>query len=138
MNMGDKSDEKMYAALNLLDRQLLDDENVPCGKVDDLELTFVVANDPKAVEPVVTGIYTSPGALADRLPRGIGPVIRNVWKILRPDEDPQPVRIPWAAVKTLDSAIHLSVNRQKAGLMRSEDWVRTNIIDRIPGLHEGE
>ena len=132
--MSAADDEKrLLAAFEILDRQLLDSEGMPCGKVDDLQLDFLPGDDPRSDGPVVTHILTNPGALANRLSRPTKAIVRTVWSVLRPDEDPQPQAIPWKAVHKLDYAIHLGIHRDEAGLMRSENWVRRNIIGRIPG-----
>ena len=115
--------------LDVLDRQVLDDEDVPCGKVDDIELGFV---DGRGRPPVVTALLLSPGALGPRLER-VGRLLVALWRRLHPERDPKPIRVEWKHVEKLDYAIHLSVNRQDAGLTRAHDWVRDNVIGRIPG-----
>lgn len=112
----------------LLDKQLLDSEGQPCGKVDDL--VFDVEGSGR---PVMTSILVGPGALGDVLPGWPGRVMRAVWKRLHPNKDPQPIAIPWADVERVDYAVHLTVQREEAGLTVSEDWARELIISKIPG-----
>ena len=52
------------AALQLLDRQLIDSDGAAAGKVDDLELTELEDGS-----LVVTAVLSGPGALAPRLGR---------------------------------------------------------------------
>jgi sporulation protein YlmC with PRC-barrel domain len=113
--------------LELLDRQLLDNAGEPCGRVDDLELEL---NDEGLF---VTAILTNPGAFGVRIGGRMGRTIVNIWRRLHDLADPQPIRLPWSAVAKIDSAVHLNVDRDSAGLTRSERWART-YLERIPGL----
>lgn len=118
--------------LEILDRQLEDRNGHVCGKVDDLELTM--PSDPDAHgAPFVTAILCGPGAVGHRLPPPFGRWLRAAWRRWRNEEDPDPVRIAWAAVSRIDYEIHLTVDAQQAGLTSSEDWVRRHLIGRIPG-----
>ena len=119
---------ELELGLDLLDRQLLDSRGAPCGKVDDLEL-YVFADGP----PRLVAILVGPGALGPRISGFVGRWIVNVWRRLHPDRDPEPVRIPWEWVEKVDYAIHLKVDATTAGLVRSEEWARIRLIDRIPG-----
>jgi hypothetical protein len=122
-------DDKVDLALELLDRQLIDSEGTPCGKVDDLELTML--EDGQA--PVVTHILTNPGALAPRLRGRMGKIVHAVWKRLHEDCPPKPTAIDWRLVGKADFAVHLTVQREEAGLMRTELWALKTIVEKIPG-----
>jgi hypothetical protein len=61
--------QRLDAALELLDRQLLDRDGTPAGKVDDLELTD---SGEGLKQPYVTAILTGPGALAAASTPGSG------------------------------------------------------------------
>jgi hypothetical protein len=114
--------------LELLDRQLLDSEGEPCGKVDDLELAYDGSG-----RPVVTALLVNPGALAPRL-GWAGHLVHAVWHRLHPDRSPSPIRLGWEVVAKIDFAVHLTVHRREAGLTRSEDWVYERVVSKIPGL----
>ncbi|MEA2433735.1 MAG: hypothetical protein QOG54_1192 [Actinomycetota bacterium] len=114
--------------LELLDKQILDVQDFPCGKVDDLEL--VLGDDGRG--PIVTAIFTSPEALGRRLGGIVGRSMVTVWRRLHPNKDPHSNRIEWSDVEKIDYALHLNVGRTVAGLVLSESWAR-KFIERIPG-----
>ncbi|MDQ3533627.1 MAG: hypothetical protein M3456_14910 [Actinomycetota bacterium] len=122
------SDRSIDLALELLDRQLLDSEGKECGKVDDLE--FEVG---ETGLPVLTNILVGPGALGPAFSRWPGRVMTAIWRRLHPNKVPEPVRIAWSDVERVDYEVHLTVQREEAGLTRSEDWARDFLIGRIPG-----
>ena len=120
--------EPLEVGLELLDKQLLDVQDFPCGKVDDIELELT--DDGRG--PIITAIVTSPEALGRRLGGPLGKAMVAVWRRLHPDKDPRPNRIEWSDVEKIDYALHLNVGRTVAGLVESETWARHR-IDRIPG-----
>jgi hypothetical protein len=116
-------------ALHVLDRQLIDSEGTPCGKVDDLELTVLQEGQ----APVVTHILTNPGALAPRIRGRTGKIMHALWRRFHESWPPRPVTIDWKLVGKADYAVHLTVQRGEAGLMRSEEWALHTIVEKIPG-----
>jgi len=97
---------RLDAALELLDRQLIDSEGRLAGKVDDLELT-----DPgdSLEQPLVTAILTGPAALAGRLHTPVGRRLAQVAaRLLAPGHD-HPFRVPLDQVQAVDSAVRLRV-----------------------------
>ena len=116
------------AALELLDRQIVDANGELAGKVDDLELTFA---DEPGQPPYVSAILTGPGALSHRIGGRIGAWIDEAHRRLT--EDPRPPSISFGVVKHLDNHLELSVTRDVLGTMRFDDWTRERVVDRIPG-----
>jgi hypothetical protein len=122
------------AALNLLDRQIIDPDGRLLGNADDLELTE--RDDGRLV---VTALLTGPGALGPRLGGRLGQWTVAVWRRLRADSDPEPGRIDAADISRIDSAIHLSVRPDDPDLDGLERWVDEYVVSRIPGAtHEPE
>ena len=120
--------EVVDAALELLDRQIVDANGEMAGKVDDLELAFAAGpGDP----PFVDGILTGPGALAHRLGGRLGAWLDSAQRRL--SEDPRPPSISFGVVKRLGNHLELSVSRRDLGTMKFERWTRERIVDRIPG-----
>jgi sporulation protein YlmC with PRC-barrel domain len=119
------------AALDLLDRQIVDRDGRLSGKVDDLELSAPEDGDGGA--PTVTAILAGPGALAHRLGGRLGRWVESVHARLHPSSAPEPARIPIGVVKGVGSTVQLSVAKGDLELSRFEDWVRERFVGRIPG-----
>lgn len=122
------------AALQLLDRQILDKDGEMAGKVDDLELT--VPEDGSA--PIVTAILAGPGALAPRVAGSLGAWIRSFRRRMAPSESKDMGRISFGVVKVVNNHVEITVSRHELDVDRSERWA-LRVISRIPGSeHEPE
>jgi sporulation protein YlmC with PRC-barrel domain len=119
----------LEAGLHLLDRQLVDKEGRLAGKVDDLELELPEGGGP----PVVTAILAGPGALSRRLGGRFGAWLEAVANRLREGDHRRPARIPFAVVKSVGSAVDLSVAKAELETDRLEAWTREHVIGRLPG-----
>jgi sporulation protein YlmC with PRC-barrel domain len=119
----------LEAALQLLDRQLVDADGRLAGKVDDLELTFPDGGGP----PLVTAILAGPGALSRRVGGRLGAWLEAVANRLRDGDDRQPARVPFSAVTEIGSAIKLRVAKAELETDRLEAWTRDRIIGKLPG-----
>jgi len=107
--------------LHVLDRQVLDNADVPIGHVDAVEVDGVEpggALDP-TTPPVVTNLVLNSG-LWPRLFGG------------RPPES-KLHRVPWSAVSKIGTAIELGEPGSSFDVTWSEHWVRDQVIARIPG-----
>jgi sporulation protein YlmC with PRC-barrel domain len=120
--------EIVDAALQLLDRQIVDVNGELAGKVDDLELTFA---DEPGRPPYASAILTGPGALSHRIGGRLGRWIDDAHRRL--SEDARPPSISFGVVKRIDNHLELSVPRRDLGTMRFDDWTREKIVGRIPG-----
>jgi hypothetical protein len=116
------------AGLSLLDRQIIDVDDLFAGNVDDLELTV-----PDEGAPYVTAILAGPGSLSRRIGGRIGSWIESVHARLHPSSDPVPAPISWGVVTEVGSAVRLSVPRSALEVDLFESWVREHVIGRIPG-----
>jgi hypothetical protein len=121
------------AVLHLLDRQIVDPDDLLVAKVDDLELTRR-ADGRWAVSAILTG----PGALGPRLHGRLGEWVGAVWRRLHPDADPAPSRIPMSDVVDIDSAVTVGRRRDALQVDGFEVWVRDHIIGRLPGSRHAE
>ena len=108
------------ARLHLLDRQVLDVDDVPVTTVDDLDVEGVERTREKETEPPhITALLTGP-VLGTRIFGGRPP--RHLW-----------IRVPWSDVSNVDVVVSLGVSGEGLEATWQERWVRDQIIRRIPG-----
>lgn len=110
------------AELHLLDRQILDRDDVPVVTVDDLELTDIPYDqpiDPGTPPPVITALVSG-SALWTRMFGGRPPRSRLH-------------RIPWSDVARVDIVVSLGVPGEQLDVTWVERWARDHIVARIPG-----
>lgn len=117
------------AALNLLDRQVLDPDGHMVCNVDDLEL----AEPEGGGAPYVSAILAGPAALAPRFGGLLGRWVLAVQRRLHPAEDPEPARIDFGVVDEVGPSVKISLRREKTQPNAFEDWCRENVIAKIPG-----
>jgi len=121
---------RLDAALELLDRQLIDSDGTLAGKVDDLELTDPGGN---LEQPRVTAILSGPAALGGRLHTPVGRWLARVAdRLLAPDHD-QLSRVPFDQVEAVATDIRLRVAAGELGVGAGEARVRERLIGRIAG-----
>jgi sporulation protein YlmC with PRC-barrel domain len=118
----------MLIGYDLLDRQILDRDGEPVGKVDDVELDA----DADGV-PYVSALLVGQRALGDRIGGRIGRWIGGVARRLAPSVEDPPTRIPFDLVGEVASAVTLTVSRERLPDPPLEAWLREHVVDRIPG-----
>jgi hypothetical protein len=125
---------KIDAALELLDRQLLDRDDKFAGNVDDVEIELPENwPDHDADElPTVTALLSGPGVLAERFGGRLGSGWAALHRRLHPGTSGSGA-IPLADVREIGSAIRLGLSRNDLPSDRSEDWFRRHVIGKIPG-----
>ncbi len=113
--------------LDLLDREVIDVEGRPVGKVDDLELS-----DPADGPPTITALLLGPAAYGRRLGGRIGEWIEGAGTKLA--ETAEAIRIPMDLVDDIDVSVRLRVTAESLQRPNQlEHWLRDRIISRIPG-----
>ena len=135
--MSEDQGRSVWAGWQLLDRQIVAHDDKLAGCVDDLELT--VSEDGNDV--YVTALLSGPGTLAYRLGhRRFGRWLREAhWKVARPDDDDDPVRIPFNFVADIGSHIQVALDAETTGSASLERWMRDHVVAHIPGSrHEPE
>ena len=118
----------MLIGFDLLDRQIVDRDGEPVGKVDDVELSYDDRGD-----AYVTGLLLGQQALGERIGRGLGRWISAVARRMSEPPDQPPIRIGFDLVAKVDSAVRLSVARELLPEPPLEGWLREHLIGRIPG-----
>ncbi|HEX5586789.1 MAG TPA: hypothetical protein VFZ17_05735 [Acidimicrobiia bacterium] len=129
------SPRRMWAALELLDHQIVDCDGRLAGKVDDLELD--VPSDGEL--PVVTEILSGLGALAGQIGGAAGSWLASIEARIAGRDRPPIGRIMFSVVTTVAEHVEVSVSRQALDSNRAEIWTRDVIVDQIPGArHEAD
>jgi sporulation protein YlmC with PRC-barrel domain len=114
--------------LHLLDRQILDVDEREVANVDDIEFS----DDDR---PVITALLCGPGAYGPRLGGRLGSWVVAAHARLADCDRPGPVRIPWAHVRKVDSAVQLNVDGESTGALTLDHWARDHFVARIPGAN---
>ncbi len=123
--------EHVSLRLALLDKQIVDRERLPIGRVDDLELVLPGSGGAPQTEAILTGAQ----ALGDRLGGFLGGWMAAVAGRLRArSAGTGPSRIDPALVAELEPFVRLSVRfddlSDVAGLER---WLARNVVGPLPG-----
>ena len=127
--MNPPAGRRVWAALELLDRQLVDRDGRLAGKVDDLE--FDLPDDDGL--PTLVAIVSGLGALAGHIGGESGRWLASVERRLANEPETTPSRIPCELVTDVDNAVQLLATREELDSNRAEQWVRDVIIDKITG-----
>lgn len=117
---------KIDANLELMDRQVLDNDGRMIGKVDDVELE---ERDDGRI--YVSALLSGPGALGPRIGGGLGSIATGTWARLSGRSEP--ARVDWSEVASVETAIKLAVGRTTAAIDGFEVWMRDRVIAAIPG-----
>jgi hypothetical protein len=121
---------RVWAGLQLLDRQLVAHEGRLAGCVDDVELEVTSDGDHLYAAAILSG----PGSLAYRLGRRrLGRWLRRVHSVVAVGDADDPTRIPFNVVTDLGSEIKLGMDVEETGSSSGERWTRDHVIGRIPG-----
>jgi hypothetical protein len=120
--------DRLYLALHLLDRQLVDRKGRLAGKVDDLELEPRPGGD-----LAVSAILAGPGVLARRFGRRtFGHWRQRALAVLSEGAAPAS-RIPLSEVVAIGNHVDLAVDREDLATFATERWVQDHVIGHIPG-----
>ncbi|PYS98041.1 MAG: hypothetical protein DMF65_10630 [Acidobacteria bacterium] len=104
----------------VLDHEVVDSNNVPCGMVDDVE----VEGEPGG-ELKVTALLVGVGVWANRLPRVFGAAAKFVFGRRR-------TRVPWEEVSVITERIKLKSRATELGLGIA-DRKASRLIRGLPG-----
>jgi hypothetical protein len=124
----------LYAALELLDHQLVDRDGAFAGNVDDVEIDLPAdwPNGASDEQPVVRALLSGPGVLAERFGGRLGRGWAALHRRLHPGTSGEGA-IPMAHVRAIGSAVQLALPRDELASDRMEDWFRRHVIAKIPG-----
>jgi hypothetical protein len=120
----------LWAALHLLDRQILDRDGTPLAKVDDLEFSEPESNGDL---PVLTDILCGQAALARRFNRRLGRGVELLRRVMQPTAEPGPGRISSGAVTDVGVDVRVALGRNDADVTVMERWLQREVLTHIPG-----
>jgi hypothetical protein len=105
---------------NILDHELIDSNNIPCGKVDDLEIVGEPGKNLKVV-----AILTGRSTVINRMPAFARRILQRFVKH-------QEKRIPWEEVLVITAKVKLNHTYQELGLNQSDEhWGK--FFKKVPG-----
>ncbi|MBV9925715.1 MAG: hypothetical protein JOZ96_11910 [Acidobacteria bacterium] len=113
-------DEFLDLVRQVLDHEVVDSNNLPCGMVDDLE----VSGGPGG-ELRVTALLVGAGAWTRRLPSGFEGLAAFIF-------GRQQTRVPWSEVETVTERVKLRSRAEELGL-GGADRKAAKILEKVPG-----
>jgi hypothetical protein len=117
----------------IVDKGLLDCNELRCGKVDDLVLQF--ADNGTGTAPELVALITGPKAFATTIGHGAGSLARVLFRILG-IADAQPVEVPWMHVRQIDDVIRLDIDAGDYGINALSDAVSNRLFSHLPGASD--
>lgn len=126
---GRGSVESRWVVLDLLDRQIIDDDQQPVGKVDDVRFD----SDGDA-PPRLSALLSGAQALGERMGGLLGRAMAGTARRMLAEPRDGARAVPWADVTELGYVIGLRAGVDKLDLEPAlELWLRRNIVGPIPG-----
>ena len=111
---------RMDLVHQVLDRELVDADDVPCGTVDDLELEGAPGE-----ALAVVALLVGPGAWGPRLPALPAAIAAKLFGTAR-------VRVPWSEVVEVSERVRLKSTAAKLGL-GVDDRKAGRWLAKVPG-----
>ncbi|TIN16853.1 MAG: hypothetical protein E5Y31_29930 [Mesorhizobium sp.] len=118
----------MQLLRDILDKQVLDREQVKIGKVDGL-----VAELRQDKAPRVIAIELGSIALARRLGARPGRWAARLRARLSGKRQARPHRIAWDKVRDIGVDIEFDIDVRRTKISAWQDWLRKHVVGRIPG-----
>lgn len=116
------------ARISLLDVQIVDADELPIGRVDDLELEV------EDGAPRVTAILIGSEALGDRIGGGAGRAMAGVSARLRANSRGGPPRLPVEMIDRLEPLVRIRRRLEElGGVAGLEHWLAHHFVERLPG-----
>ena len=120
---------RLWAALELLDHQIVDTDGRLAGKVDDLE--FTIGEDPASL-PELTAVCSGLGALAGQIGGAFGQWLQAIEVRIASGET-RDGRIAIGLIGRVGEHVEVVVPRDELPSNRAEAWARDVIISKVPG-----
>jgi hypothetical protein len=110
-----------------LDKQLVDQNDCNMGKCDGIVMTMDGAGQPE-ITHIEIGAVTLARRLHPRLDRWVTAFSKRCGVA-----DHDPFRVPWSKVVVTGVTVTVGVDAEKTSALAWEQWLRRNVIGRIPG-----
>ena len=120
----------LWAALHLLDRQILDRNGVSLAKVDDLDFAEPTESGDL---PILTDILCGQAALAGRFSRRLGRGLEYLRRVIDPRPEPGPARVSFGVVTEIGPHITVALDRSDVAVTTFDRWLGREVLARIPG-----
>ena len=120
--------KKLHLIRDVLDKLLVDRDNVPLGRVDGIVLLISAEQAQPRVIQIECGTKALVQRLSTRWARRVYRIIRRLgwrWKA--------PVYLDWSKIEETGKELTLNIRGEDSQLLRSEHWLRDHIIRHIPG-----
>ncbi|TIQ37057.1 MAG: hypothetical protein E5X48_06670 [Mesorhizobium sp.] len=118
----------MQLLRDILDKQVVDREQIKIGKVDGL-----VAELREGKPPRVIAVELGAIALTRRLGASPGRWTARLAARLRGKRQARPHRIAWSKVRDIGVDIEFDIDVRRTKILAWQNWLRTHIVGRIPG-----
>ncbi|RUV45846.1 MAG: hypothetical protein EOQ55_31200 [Mesorhizobium sp.] len=118
----------MQLLRDILDKQVVDREQVKIGKVDGLVAELRQGKPPRVVA-VELGVI----ALARRLGARPGRLTARLAARLSGKQQARPHRIAWTKVRDIGVDIEFDIDVRRTKILAWQSWLRDRIVGRIPG-----
>jgi hypothetical protein len=121
--------DRPLARISLLDVQVIDADELPIGRVDDLEVEI------DGGPPRVTAILIGSEALGGRIGDALGRAMAGVSARLRePGREPGPPRLPVGWIEELEPLLRIEPKLEDLeGVAGLEHWLARHFVVRLPG-----
>ncbi|WFP62199.1 MULTISPECIES: hypothetical protein [unclassified Mesorhizobium] len=118
----------MQLLRDILDKQVVDREQVKVGKVDGL-----VAELRQGKPPRVIAVELGSIALARRLGTRLGRWTARLAAKLSGKRQARPHRIAWNKVRDIGVDIEFDIDVRRTKILAWQHWLRDHAVGRIPG-----
>jgi sporulation protein YlmC with PRC-barrel domain len=118
----------MQLLRDILDKQVVDREQVKIGKVDGLVVELRQGKPPRLVAVELGSI-----ALARRLGGQLGRWTARLAAKLGGKRQARPHRIAWNKVRDIGVDIEFDIDVRRTKILAWQHWLRDHVVGRIPG-----
>ncbi|TGS19158.1 hypothetical protein EN852_002205 [Mesorhizobium sp. M2E.F.Ca.ET.209.01.1.1] len=118
----------MQLLRDILDKQVVDREQIKIGKVDS-----IVAELKPGKPPTVSAVELGSIALARRLGSTPARWTAKLAARLSGRRQARPHRIAWNKVRDIGVDIEFDIDVRRTRIFAWQDWLREHVVGRIPG-----